>query len=365
MAHDWLRPKIWHGITALRRFGPSVARDNQIRSSAFVPKERTEMRRFLALATKIAVSAALLYLAFARVDLSTIGVRLQQANIFWLIALLLALAAQIVLAALRWRQIALQCGAQFSIRSALRYMLIASFFNQTLPSTIGGDAARIWLVSRAGAGWKTAAYSVVVDRVIGLAVLVAIVIVCMPWLLDLVRDPLGRASVLLVNGLAIVATAAFLILGRVRWAWLDRWWLTRHVAGTAALAFEVVSNWRIANVVVGISVVIHLLTIAAIWSAARSIAAPLEFWQALLLVPPVVLVSTVPISIAGWGVREGAMMTVFSYAGLLNADGLIVSILYGAGLFAVGAAGGLVWILGADQHIGTADEGERESKAAR
>jgi hypothetical protein len=204
-----------------------------------------------------------------------------------------------------------------------------------------------------------------VDRVIGLAVLVAIVIVCMPWLLDLVRDPLGRASVLLVNGLAIVATAAFLILGRVRWAWLDRWWLTRHVAGTAALAFKVVSNWRVANVVVSISVVIHLLTIAAIWSAARSIAAPLEFWQALLLVPPVVLVSTVPISIAGWGVREGAMMTVFSYAGLLNSDGLIVSILYGAGLFAIGAAGGLVWILGADQHIGTVDEGEGESKAAR
>jgi uncharacterized membrane protein YbhN (UPF0104 family) len=327
------------------------------------PKERAEMRRFLTLAIKIGVSVAMLYLAFARVDLSTIGARVQQAQISWLIMLMLVLAAQIALGALRWRQIALQCGAQFSIASAFRYMLIAAFFNQTLPSTIGGDAARIWLVSRAGAGWKTAAYSVVVDRIIGLAVLVAIVIVCMPWLLDLVRDPLGRASVLLVNGAAIAATSAFLILGWVRWGWLDRWWLTRHVAGTASIAFEAVSNWRVANLVVGFSVAIHLLTIAAIWSVARSVAAPLEFWQALLLVPPVVLVSTVPISIAGWGVREGAMMTVFSYAGLLNADGLIVSILYGAGLFSVGAVGGLVWILGADHRIGTAEPIEDESKA--
>ncbi len=326
-----------------------------------MPKERAKMRRFLALAVKIAVSLGLLYFAFAHVDLSEIGMRIQQAEASWLVALILALAVQIVLVALRWRQIALQCGAQFSVPSALRYMLIASFFNQTLPSTIGGDAARVWLVSRAGAGWKIAAYSVIVDRVIGLAALVVIVILCMPWLLDLVRDPLGRASVLLVNGAAIVATAAFMILGWVRWRWLDRWWLTRHVVGTAALAFKVVSNWRIANTVACLSIAIHLLTITAIWSVARSVAVPLEFWQALLLVPPVALVSTIPISINGWGVREGAMMTVFSYAGLLNADGLIVSILYGAGLFAVGAIGGLVWILGADQRIGTVDPSERES----
>ena len=337
---------------------------NQIGSPAFVPKEHAAMRRFLALAAKIAVSAALLYLAFSHVDLSSMSARLQQAKIFWLVALVLTLAVQIVLAALRWRQIGLQCGVHFTIPSALRYMLIASFFNQTLPSSIGGDAARIWLVSRTGAGWKAAAYSVVVDRIIGLAVLVVIVIVCMPWLLDLVRDPLGRASVLLVNGVAIAATTAFLLLGWLRWGRLDRWWLTHHVVGIAAIAFKVVSSWRSANVVAVLSVAIHLLTITAIWSAAHSVAAPLEFWQALLLVPPVLLVSTVPISIAGWGLREGAMMAVFSYAGLLNSDGLIVSILYGAGLFTVGAVGGLVWILSSEQRIGSANLGEPESKQA-
>jgi uncharacterized membrane protein YbhN (UPF0104 family) len=184
----------------------------------------------------------------------------------------------------------------------------------------------------------------------------------MPRLLELVRDPLGRASVLLVNGIGIVGTIAFLFLGKVRWRWLDRWWITRHIAGTAAIAFKVVSSWHCALVVLGLSVVIHLLTITAIWSAARSVTAPLEFWQALLLVPPVMLVSAIPISIAGWGVREGAMMAVFSYAGLPNTDGLIVSILYGVGLFAVGAVGGLIWILGSEQSISTADLREPESK---
>ena len=319
------------------------------------------MRRLLALAAKIAISAALLYLAFARVDLSTIGSRLQQAKIVWLFALVLALAVQILLGALRWRQIVLHCGVPIPAPTALRYMLIASFFNQTLPSTVGGDAARIWFVARSGAGWQAATYSVVVDRIVGLAVLVLIVAVCLPWLLDLVRDPLGRASVLAVSSAGIVATIVFLFVGQARWRWLDRWWITRHIAGAAAIALKVVSSWRSAGAVVALSIAIHLLTVTAVWCAARTVAAPLEFGTALLLVPLVMLVATVPISIAGWGVREGAMMAGFAYAGLLEADGLIVSVLYGAGLFAVGAIGGAFWILDSKSQSLAADGRARET----
>ena len=280
------------------------------------------MNRFLALAAKIAISAALLYFAFSRVeDVASIAGRLQQAKISWLVALVLSLAAQLVLVALRWRQIGQQCAAPFSVAKALRYVLIASFFNQTLPSIIGGDAARIWFISRAGAGWKAAAYSVIVDRIIGLGVLVAIVVVCLPWLFELVPDSLDRAIVLLVDAAGVIATIAFLILGQAHWRWLERWWITRHIAGAAAVALYVLSNWHSAAKIVGLSILVHLLTVAAIICAARAVAAPLEFGQALLLVPPVILVATIPISIAGWGLREGAMMTVFAYAGLLRADG--------------------------------------------
>ncbi len=317
------------------------------------------MKRLLALAAKVAISAALLYFAFSRVDIGMIGSRLQQAKISWLVALMLTLAVQLVLVALRWRKIGTQCAAPFPAAKALRYMLIASFFNQTLPSIIGGDAARIWFVSRAGAGWKAAAYSVIVDRIIGLSVLVAMVVVCLPWLFELVPDPLGRASILLVDGAGVIAAISFLILGQARWHWLERWWITRHIAGAAAVALDILSNRRSAAMVVGLSIVIHLLTVVAVVCAARAVAAPLEFGQALLLVPPVMLVATIPISIAGWGLREGAMMTVFAYAGLLQADGLIVSILYGASLFTVGAVGGAIWIMSSEPRIGSADESRK------
>jgi hypothetical protein len=68
-----------------------------------------------------------------------------------------------------------------------------------------------------------------------------------------------------------------------------------------------------------------------------------------MLIPPIMLITMMPISIAGWGVREATMMVAFGYAGLAQTDGTVVSILFGAVYFIVGAAGGLVWILSAEK----------------
>jgi uncharacterized membrane protein YbhN (UPF0104 family) len=61
------------------------------------------------------------------------------------------------------------------------------------------------------------------------------------------------------------------------------------------------------------------------------------------------LITMLPISIAGWGVRETAMGMAFGYAGLMTNEGVNVSLLYGAVSFIVGAFGGLVWILSAEK----------------
>jgi Uncharacterised protein family (UPF0104). len=61
--------------------------------------------------------------------------------------------------------------------------------------------------------------------------------------------------------------------------------------------------------------------------------------------PPVILIATVPVSIAGWGVRESSMIVAFAYAGLAQSDGLTLSILFGAVGFIVGVVGGIVWIV--------------------
>src|SRR5205085_9680718 len=85
------------------------------------------------------------------------------------------------------------------------------------------------------------------------------------------------------------------------------------------------------------------------WCAVRWISAPADFEQLFMLIPPIMLITMMPISIAGWGVREATMMVAFGYAGLAQTDGTVVSILFGAVYFIAGGLGGLVWIFSAEK----------------
>src|SRR5258708_5775448 len=98
------------------------------------------------------------------------------------------------------------------------------------------------------------------------------------------------------------------------------------------------------------------------WCAVLAAAAPFGFTPSLLMIPPIMLISTIPISIAGWGVRETALILAFGYAGLPASDALIVSILFGTVMFAFGVAGGGLWLLsGADLKIPAAPQEEQSA----
>jgi hypothetical protein len=120
--------------------------------------------------------------------------------------------------------------------------------------------------------------------------------------------------------------------------------MTRHLSAAGNAARKVCQTLRPAAIVAGSSIMIHLLTISAAWCCVKAVAAPVGFSHILFLMPPVLLIATVPISIAGWGIRESSMIAAFSYAGLAEADGLTLSILFGAVSFVVGLFGGVVWI---------------------
>ena len=98
-----------------------------------------------------------------------------------------------------------------------------------------------------------------------------------------------------------------------------------------------------------LSLLVHVLTIVITWCVVQSIAAPIVFSQIFQLIPPVMLITMLPVSIAGWGVREATMGLAFGYAGLATAEGVNVSLLFGAVSFIAGAFGGLVWIFSAEK----------------
>lgn len=317
------------------------------------------MRGFLLLAARILVSVALLYFAFRGIDFASIQSRLSQISPEWILLAVAVTLFQILLSALRWREISTACMAPLITSQAFRYNMIGTFFNQTLPSTIGGDAMRLWLVKQTGAGWRAATYSVLVDRAVGLIALAIIVVVSLPWSMELVGNHRGRYALLLVDIGALGAGLGFLVLGRLNWKWLRTFWPTKHVHACSVIANRVLFS-KVGPQIGVLSLLIHIMAVVVAWCAVRAIAAPATFDQLFLLIPPITLITMLPISIAGWGVREATMMVAFGYAGLAPADGTVVSLLYGATTFIVGAIGGLVWILSAEKAKAPADIEARE-----
>ena len=307
------------------------------------------MRRILSSAIKILVSGALLYFALRKANFADLAARIDLHSAAWLFLALAFTFLQIFIAVLRWRIVGVESGAPLPIRQAMRYNVIGTFFNQTLPSSIGGDAVRLWLVARSGAGWRAATYSIFVDRAVGLIALAIVIVASLPWSSHLIADPYGRSALMLIDFAALAAGAGFLVFGALPWAWLKKWWATHHIHACAVITNRVIFSARNEPAIAILSLLVHFLTVMIAWCVVRSIAAPVGFTQTFLLIPPVMLITMLPISIAGWGVREATMALAFGYAGLVANEGINVSLLYGAVSFIAGAIGGLVWIFSAEK----------------
>ncbi|AVT82888.1 lysylphosphatidylglycerol synthase transmembrane domain-containing protein [Rhodopseudomonas palustris] len=307
------------------------------------------MRRILFSAAKILVSAALLYFALRKADFVALAARIDATSLGWLGAAVGVALFQIFLGALRWRTISDASGAPLDLGPAWRYTMIGSFFNQTLPSAIGGDAMRLWLLARAGAGWRAATYSVFVDRAIGLIALAALILISLPWSLQLISNSDGRVGLLVLEAAALGAGGVFLILHLLPFELLTRIWATRHLHACSKIASRLLFSMTSGPWMAAISLLIHLLATVVAWCIARAIAAPADLPQLVQLVPPIMLITMIPISIAGWGVREASMGLAFGYAGLNPGDGVAVSLLFGAVYFVIGGVGGLIWILSAEK----------------
>jgi len=308
------------------------------------------MRRILLSTIKVLISAALLYLALRKVNLSELAARIENlASLCWIGVAIAVSFFQIFVGVLRWREVSAECGAPLTTRQAMRFNLIGAFFNQTLPSSIGGDAVRLWLVARNGAGWRAATYSIFVDRAIGLIALAIIIVASLPWSYSLISDPHGRSALLFVDFAALAGGVGFLALGRLPWSWLKHWWGTHHLHACSVVANRVLFSPVRGPAIAVLSLLVHVLAVVIAWCVVQSIAAPVMFGQIFQLIPPVMLITMLPISIAGWGVREASMGLAFGYAGLVTNEGVNVSLLFGAVAFVVGAFGGLVWIFSAEK----------------
>jgi hypothetical protein len=305
-------------------------------------------RRALTLLLKAVVSAGLLYVLLGRTDLSRLWSYAKHASALWLTVALLLYLLMILLSVWRWR---LLLDAQHvGVRSGrlLNSYLVATFFNNFLPSNIGGDVIRIRDTARQ-AGSKTLATTVVLmDRGLGLLGLLTIaaagssvasriggrppVLASMLWLALAAGLSVSAAAVLLPGGVARLLSPLRLV---------HQEWVGERIGRlTGALTKFKNAPGALAACLLG-AIVVQAVLVAFYAAIVHSMNIPVSAWHLAVLVPVSFVVQMLPVSLNGFGVREATFTFYFSRIGLPIESALVVSFM-GAGLIILFSLSGAV-----------------------
>ncbi|OJT00604.1 lysylphosphatidylglycerol synthase transmembrane domain-containing protein [Marinobacter nauticus] len=303
-----------------------------------------------------AATLIILVLVLRFVDLSGLIARLRSIPPS-LIALALAVSVlQVVLSAWRWRYTAGRLGVSVPMTFAVREYYLATFLNQVLPGGVMGDVNRAWRHSRAHgqraperSGQLSAVHAVVLERLSGQLVLFPVVLLAVVVLWSVgafssqplpIRISLNPAYWLLPPLLVGIGIWLLWVSGRLAS-------LRRYLGRLGADLKRAFAGWRNGSVqlLTSLAVLGTYLTVFVLLAFGMGLAADassLFLTAALCLL--LLLAMVVPITVSGWGVREGAAALLWPAVGLPAEQGVAISIGYGALIFLASWPGALVLI---------------------
>jgi uncharacterized protein (TIRG00374 family) len=293
---------------------------------------------------KIAISLALIAIVLRAFDVKGVishFAKVDPATLLLTTVIALSIA---LLHTLRWLAVIKANGTRLGFKTALQLVLIGHFFNQALPSSVGGDAVRIWCAYRAGLSFSAAANTVIIDRALTLFSLLLLTAAGLPWLFEIITDPAARWALSAVIFAGVAGFGVFLALRRLPQL-IARWRVVRALLSLAALARKVMSRARYALPIILLSVLSFIGFAIIVFYIAHAMQLDITLRDCVLLVPPVILVTVVPVSIAGWGVREGAMVVAFGFINVPAGAAFAVSVVFGLTLAAASLPGSLLWWL--------------------
>jgi uncharacterized protein (TIRG00374 family) len=310
-------------------------------------------RRYVLLGVKISVSLVLLAVLFSWVDAGRLWSVARGASMPWLAIAMAIYALNVLASTWRWHLLLEAQDVRVPRRWLLGSFLIAAFFNNFLPSNIGGDVVRIGDTAKA-AGSKTLATTVVLmDRGLGLMALV---------LVAALGDSYARAvhpsavpilpmwlwaGFLLAAAVAAPAVFAPAGLGRVLQpltVFHPEWIGDRIEKFTSVLARFGEESGALATCFAG-AVFVQATMVVFYFTVAYALHLDLTLADLSVVVPISFVVQMLPVSVSGFGVREATFSFYFSRIGHPIESAVLMSLVAQAlvMLFSLSGAGVYVW----------------------
>jgi hypothetical protein len=302
-------------------------------------------KSWITFAAKLAVSGGLLWFLAANFDIGASAARLRDVDIGYLLVAAGVFVAILANNTLRWRTVMRAIDAVLPLWQSVQILYIGVFFNQTLPSSVGGDAVRMILARKHGLTLQGAVNGVMLERVVNVFGLILLVVATQPFLLARIADNPAKFVFPALAAVAVAGIVFLMLLDRVPERY-RRWALVRGAANLAGDTRRLFLAPVRALAAVGFGILGMVLLSLMVYFLAQSLGIGVSPIDCLVLVPPVMLIASIPISIAGWGLRETAMVAAFGFVGVAEGDAFVLSLLFGLAGIVAALPGGLIWLLG-------------------
>ena len=293
---------------------------------------------------KTLVSAGLIIWLLSEIDAAKVWTVIHDLH-KGILALVLAIIWITLLAiAKRWQLIVRSAGIDMPLSSLTEATFIGAFFNQFLPSSVGGDFFRILAVRRYGASLNTAVTSVFMDRLLGFISLGILCLLVIP----------AEGQVLLDSDLKWPFLVTLFLLAGVFGGGFFLLLIPRRGHSYALFrpfhpAIEALqSAWGQKGLFLSMlmtSLIASILVILGLQVLMVAFDIPLTWGQGAAILPVVLLLTSLPISFAGWGLREGAIILALGVYGVPQETALALSLIYGVLHLASALPGLVLWIL--------------------
>lgn len=290
---------------------------------------------------RVLATSLILALITRSINATQVWQVLKQTRLDYLLAALVLQFGSTAVSAYRWQLIMqnLHFGQSFAFywRSYFKGM----FFNQGLPTSIGGDAVRMLDIASRGFRKRDALYGVMVDRIIGLGALMSLTLLAYLLNPNLLPKQVHRPILLIISTGALGFFSIFFIK---YFTWLNRYPKLAIISIIAERLHQALSSQR--ALLVAASLLIPFLALLGFFTTGWALGLRFSLMTYFAIVPPALILTVVPISVAGWGVREGALVGLFSLIGADKTAVLMMSLLYGLTLIIVSLPGLVTYLKG-------------------
>ncbi|HEB74786.1 MAG TPA: flippase-like domain-containing protein [Nitrospirae bacterium] len=267
--------------------------------------------KLFTLLVKISISSAILYFVLRKAGIREVYLTLKEMNPLSFVAAMLLYLLSLFTSTVRWKTLLKPLGGDFGELGTFRLFslyLMGAFFNRFLPGMVGGDAVRTYYLYKDTERGSLSLATVFADRYMGFLAMITLGLTAIPFGIHKIRGT-GAEWAVPVIALIFIAVSFFIFVLKIgkRFTTIKRvhkyFRMLKHSPAVILKAFA-------------LSVLIQVIGIVSVYILSVGVGADASLIEYFLFIPIINTLTTLPISISGLGVREGAFVMLLGLTGI-------------------------------------------------